>query len=180
MGVSPWLADAHLMFAADPIKGVFKGQGVVFAIGKLYPIIRQYDVDPIRHRCDQIAQELGCGQLSRLRNQLRESELGCSVNGHEEIELAFCGAHLSQIDVEVPDRIAFETLLAWFVSIDIRQATDAMPLQTKVQRGPRQMRDRGLKRVETTIQGQQSMPPKCDDDGLFFFAENREYPKLCV
>jgi len=51
----------NLMFVTDPIKGVFKGRGVTFAIGELVAIVGEHDVDPIRHCCNKVAQELRCG-----------------------------------------------------------------------------------------------------------------------
>ena len=57
--------------------------------------------------------------------QLGESKLGCSINGHEEMELTFLSAHLGDIDVEVADGISFEWLFGWLVAGDLRQATDA-------------------------------------------------------
>jgi hypothetical protein len=39
---------------------------------------------------------------------LDEGELRCPVDGDEHVQLAFFGAHLGDIDMEVADRIALE------------------------------------------------------------------------
>ena len=73
----------------------------------------------------------------RLLVQFGEGELGGSVDRHEQVELAFFGADLGDVDVEVTDRIGLELLLARFVAFDFRQPRNAMTLQAAVQRGAR-------------------------------------------
>ena len=41
-----------------------------------------------------------------------------------------------------------------------------------MQGGPRQMRDRRLKRIEAIIERQQRVPPEGDDDRLFFHGKD--------
>jgi hypothetical protein len=41
------------------------------------------------------------------------------VDGDEEIELAFSGAHLGQVDMEEADRISGRTSSVWFVSFHL-------------------------------------------------------------
>ena len=60
--------------------------------------------------------------------------------------------------MEIADRRALELPLARLGAFDIRQAGDAVALQTAMQRGSRQVRDRCLQRVETVIERQQRVP----------------------
>src|ERR1051325_7601261 len=98
--------------------------------------------------------------------QLGEGELRCAVDGDEEIEPALSGLDLGDVDVEIADRIPLELPLARRLALDIRQAGDTVALQTAMQRGSRQVRDRCLQRVETVIERQQRVPTERDDDRL--------------
>ncbi len=91
-------------------------------------------MDLVRHRRDESDEKGGCRDLVRLLRELGEGELGCSIDGHEEVELAFSRLHLGDVDVEVADRVALELLLGGLVAIDLRQAADAVALQTAMQR----------------------------------------------
>ena len=53
-----------------------------------------------------------------------------TIDRDEEIELAFAGAQLGRIDVEIPDRIGLEPFLGRLVAIRLGQAADAVPLET--------------------------------------------------
>ena len=65
--------------------------------------------------------------------QLDEGELGGAVDGDEQVELAFFGPHLGDVDVEVADRVALELLLRRLVALDLRQPADAVALQAAMQ-----------------------------------------------
>ena len=43
------------MLAADPAEDVLEGINVPFVIGELDPIVRQHNVEPVGHGCNQIA-----------------------------------------------------------------------------------------------------------------------------
>ena len=60
-------------------------------------------------------------------------ELAGAIDGDEEIELAFGGLHLGDVDMEVADRVALELLLGRLVALDLGQAADAVALQTAMQ-----------------------------------------------
>ena len=60
---------------------------------------------------------------------LDEGELRGSVDGNQQIELVFFGAHFGDIDMEVTDRIGLELLALRPVAVDLRQSGDRMPLQ---------------------------------------------------
>ena len=61
-------------------------------------------------------------------------ELACSIDGHEEIELAFSRLHLGDVDVEVADRVALEFLPALLLAVDTWQARNVVALEQAVQR----------------------------------------------
>jgi hypothetical protein len=107
-------------------------------------IVGKYDMDPVRHGRDEVAQEVASDAASGFLVQLDKGELGGSVDSDQQVELALLGSHLSKIDVEVADWIRLELLARWLVTIDLGQPADAMTLEATVQRGARQMRDRRL------------------------------------
>ena len=76
----------------------------------------------------------GGGQFPGLLVQLDVSEPGGAVDGHEEIQFAFSRLNLSNINVEVAQRIGLELLLGGLVAIDFGQSADVVALQTAVQR----------------------------------------------
>ena len=91
----------------------------------------------------------------------------------KQVELAFCGLHFGDVDVEEADRIGLELLLRGLVALDLRQPADPMALQTAMQRRAGQVRDGGLKGVEAIVERQQRMPPEGDDDRLLLDREDR-------
>jgi len=95
------------------------------------------------------------------------------VDGHEEIELAFAGAHFGQIEVEVADGIAVELLPSGFCALHLRQTADTMPFQTTMKGITGQLRDRGFERIETVVERQQRVLAKGDDDGFLLHRQNR-------
>ena len=102
-----------------------------------------------------------------------EGELGGPVDGHEEIELAFLGAHLGDVDVEVADRVALERLLGRLVAVDLRQPADAVALEAAMQGRAGQMRDRRLQGIEAIVERQQRMLAEGDDDRLLLGRQHR-------
>ena len=58
---------------------------------------------------------------------------------------------------------------------DVRQASDAMPLQTAVQGRARQMRDRRLQGIEAVVERQERVPAESDDHRLLL---DREHSRL--
>src|SRR5258708_33489829 len=75
--------------------------------------------------------------------------------------------------MEVADRIALELLPSRLAAaFQLRQPADAMPLQTAMQRGTGQMRDRCLQSVEAIIEGQQSMPAEATINRLLLHRQD--------
>ena len=85
-------------------------------------------------RLEKVFEKLPCRLPVCLVDELGDRELAGAVDADEQVELAFGGLHLSDIDVEETNRVAFEELTLWLVTFDVRQARDTMPLQAPVQR----------------------------------------------
>ncbi|GAD25285.1 hypothetical protein NBRC3257_0284 [Gluconobacter thailandicus NBRC 3257] len=51
-----------------------------------------------------------------------DSEFACPVDGNEEVQLAFSGLDLRDIEMKEPDRGASEALASGLVSLDVRPA----------------------------------------------------------
>ena len=79
-------------------------------------------------------EELPCCPAVGLVDQLRDRELARAIDADEQVELAFGGLHLGDIDVKEADGITLEALALRFFALDIRQAGDAVPLQATMQR----------------------------------------------
>jgi len=74
--------------------------------------------------------------------------------------------------VKEVDRIALKALALRLVTLDVRQAGDAVPLEASMQRRSGQMRDRRLQGVESVVQRQQGMPAERDDRCLWIGVES--------
>ena len=79
--------------------------------------------------------------------QLGEDEFARAVDGDEEVELAFLGADLGDVDVEEADRVGLEGLLARLVAVDLGQPADPVPLQQAMKSRTCQVRFDGLQGV---------------------------------
>jgi len=64
----------------------------------------------------------------------REGELACAVDGHEEVEPAAFGVHLSNVDVEEADRVSLEAGPFGLVPGGVGQPRNPVPLRAAVQR----------------------------------------------
>ena len=111
-------------------------------------------MDVVRNLFNERFQEGGSCPHICFFDEFDYSELRCSIDGHEQVEFAFGGSHLSQIDVEEADWIGVELLLVKLVTFDLRQAADAMALQTTMKRRTSKRRDRGLQGVQAVVQRQ--------------------------
>ncbi len=88
-------------------------------VGELDTVVGQYSVDPERDGRHQFFEE-GPGCCTRgLLHQPGEGVFGGPVHRHEEIEFAFLGADLSDIDVEVANGVALEGLPGGLVAGDL-------------------------------------------------------------
>jgi hypothetical protein len=64
---------------------------------------------------------------------LHERELAGSIDGDIEVELAFSGLELSDVDVEIADRISLELFLRRLAAFGLRQSADAVTLKAAMQ-----------------------------------------------
>lgn len=135
--ISPRMFDLgkamfNAMLNADTAKNVIASVPVASTVRELDAVIGQYRMQGVWHCLAQIAQELGSNHLAGLGMEFGKSELGSSVNGHKQIELALGCLHLGNVDVEVADWVALELLLGRLVALNIWQPRDAMTLQTSM------------------------------------------------
>ena len=71
------------------------------------------------------------GGPSRLLKQSDEGELAGGMDSYIEVELAFSGLDLSDVDVEIADWI--ELFLRRLAAFDLRQSADAVVLKATMQ-----------------------------------------------
>jgi len=79
---------------------------------ELDPIVGENRVDLVGDSRDQSFEESRGGGSSRLPDQLHEGKLARAIDGDVEVELAFIGLKLSNVDVEVADRVGLELFLS--------------------------------------------------------------------
>ena len=97
-------------------------------------VVGEHGVDFVRDGFEEGAEEVGGHSGGGFFVQLDEGELGCSVDGDQEIELSLLGADFGDVDVEVAERMVLELALVWRAAPDIGQTGDAVPPQAAVQR----------------------------------------------
>lgn len=160
------------VFMANTIKDVPTSRFVYFTVGELDAVIGENRVDFVGQHFDQISQELGCNHLSSTFVQFHISELRSPVDCNKQSQLALFGAHFGDVDMEIANRVAFELLFGWLVTLHLGQAADAVPLQATVQGGPRKVRDGRLQRIKAIIQGKQGVAAEGDYDRFLLNAED--------
>jgi len=103
---------------------------VLGQVGELDAIVGEHCVDVVRHRIHERFKEGSRSPHICLFDKLDHSELRGSVDGHEQVELAFGRSHLGQVDVEEANRIGVELLPARLIAFHLGQTADAMTFQT--------------------------------------------------
>lgn len=101
-------------------------------------------VDPIWYGCGEVPEEVGSDPAGGFLVQFPKGKSRGPIDRPQQVKLALLGPHLSQIDVEVADRIRLELFPRGLVAIDFRQPADAVTRETTVKRGACQMRYRRL------------------------------------
>ena len=76
----------------------------------------------------------GSSHLARLGVQFEIGELGGAVDADEEIQFAFRRLNLSNIKVEIAERVGLELPPYRLVAPSLGQSADVMALQAAVQR----------------------------------------------
>ncbi len=129
--VDPGEAVLDAVGHADAVEDVLEGVAVPLVVAELDAVVGEDGMDLVRHSCNQVAQELSGLHLASRRMQLGVDELRGAVDGHEQPQLALFSADFGDVHMKVPDRIGLELLLLrGIVAFDLRQAADAVPLQT--------------------------------------------------
>ena len=90
-------------------------------------------MDAVGHPFQKVFKEFPSRLAIGLLYQLRHGELAGAVNGDKEIEFAFLGPDLGNIDVEIANRVSLELLPFGLAPIHIGQSRDTMPLKAAVQ-----------------------------------------------
>lgn len=139
---------------------------------ELDAIVRENGVDFVRNGFQQVLKKLPCGLAICFLNQLRHRKLAGAINGNKEMELAFLGSNLCDIDMELANRIALELLPLRLVACDVRQSGYAIPLQTSMRGRACQVRYRRLQGIEAIVQRQKCVPTERDHHRLLVFAQN--------
>ena len=88
--------------------------------------------------------------------------LADAVDSDEHVELTCFRTDLGRVEMKVANRRGCELLLGRLVTLEVRQAADAMPLQTARPRGAGQVRQRGLQGIQAVIKRQPRMLAKRD------------------
>ena len=96
------LPAPHVEHVRD--KGCGRSVGIAWWEGELDAIIGEDGVDLVGNRLDERDEEGRCGNPVGLFLQPDKSEFARPINGYEEMELAFGGLYLGDVDMEVADR----------------------------------------------------------------------------
>jgi len=162
---------ADLVEAMDPVTRC-PAVAVLRQVGELDAVIGQDGVQRVWHGFEQRFKECDRGRPVSLVVELGEGELGGAVDRDEQVELAFLGSDLGNIDVEVADWVRLELLLCRLVAGHVGQPADAVALKAAMQGRARQVWDGGLQRVEAVIERQQRMAAEGDDHRLLLDGEH--------
>ena len=149
-----WLGQAMLnaICSANDVKPHVPGIGGVPVAGlltKLDAVVRKDCAHLVWNGFQHGLEKLtGCLAVCFV-DQLRNSKLAGLINIYEEIQLTLIGTKLSDINMEIANRISFELLPLGVVALHIWQSRNAMPLQTALQGRACQVWDRRLQGIET-------------------------------
>jgi len=163
--------SAEAFAVGDGLFNVGGGAAHVARRGEVSSVVCEDGVNFVRHQAHEGAKEVGGILALGSFHEACEGELGGSINGHEEIELALCGSHLGQVDVEVADGVGFELFAGWTGRVKPWQATDAVTLEAAMKSGAGQLWDGGLEGVKAIIEREQRVLAKGHSHGLLFDGE---------
>jgi hypothetical protein len=104
-------------------------------------------------------------------------KLAGSVDGYEEMELAFCGSDFGNVDVEVANRTSLELLLLSLAAFNLWQSFNAMALKATMQRRSRQVLNCRLQTIKAIVKGQQRIAPECNHHSFLLW---REDSRVCL
>lgn len=145
-------------------------------------VVGQDGLDVVGYGLDQCAQKVVGDTGRRLIVQLDESELRCSVDRDEEMQLAVRRPHLDDISLKVADRVGFECLTRGLIPNDFGRYYGA----AKGRDAAKSASDAGSSPAgrKAIVQGQKLMPPGGSGNclslnrkhlGLRFFRSSRYF-----
>ena len=102
-------------------------------VGELDAVVGQHRVYFVRNSGNQCFQEVRRRPGGGTLDEVDKGELGGPIYRDIEVEFAFGGLHLSQIDVKIADCVGLELLSRRLVAIHLRQSRNSMALQTSMQ-----------------------------------------------
>lgn len=146
---------------------------ILWQVSELDSVVGEHGVDAVRNSFDERSEERDGGPRICFFDEFDDGELRGAVDGYEQVELAFGGPHLGQVDMEEADRMGIELLPLRHVPFHVRQTADAVTLQTSMKGRASELRDRGQKCVEAVIQRQQRVFAKRNDNSLLLDRKNR-------
>ena len=155
VGLRQAVFDAVLV--ADPVEHVpavtgCRARSIAGCMAELLPVVGQHRVDVVRHCLDQDTQEVRRDVAVGFRLQFGEGKLRGSVDRDEQVELAFLGSNLGDVDAEVADGVVREALRLGLVALHLGQPADPVTLEAAVERRSGEMRDRRLKPVKAVVE----------------------------
>ena len=136
MAAEDFFAGKHFLDLGD-------GPSAPCGVCEVRAVVGQDRVDLVGRGFSEASEEVARDTPCRLFVQFDKGELRCPVDGDEHVQLAFLGAHLGDVDMEVADRVCLEAGFR-LLALNIRQAGDVVPLIEAVQARSAQMRDRRL------------------------------------
>ena len=165
VGLGELVLDAVLI--ADAVEGMDHPVPLAgSATGEGDAVVGQHSMDAVGEGGHHPAHEGGArGHLSR-RVQLDVGELGDAIDGEEHVDLAFGGAQLAAVDVDVADPGLGEALALGGSLLVSGQAGDAVPFQAAVQGAAGEPGDALPQAAEDVIERQEGAPAELDHDRL--------------
>ena len=124
-------AEQHLLGAHR--SDLLRRPRVAGRLGEMRAVIGEHGVDLVGNGGSKGPQEIAGDPARDFLVQLGEGELGGPIDGHEQVKPAFFDVHLSDIDVEVADRVPLELCTERLVAPHLGEPRDAMALQATVQ-----------------------------------------------
>lgn len=117
----PVLDSADIASAVEGVAAKTCGWSlpVLRQVGELDAVIGKHGVDAVWNRFDERLEEGDGSSHICFFDEFDHSELRDSVDGYEQLELAFSLSHLSQVDVEEADWTGVELLPARLIAFHL-------------------------------------------------------------
>jgi hypothetical protein len=165
VGCGQPMVNARLL--ADTRAEMMKRVSIALPVGAWATMIGEHGVDRGGSNGAAVAQAWGGDHLMGFCMPVGLGKCAGPVKGNTQGELPCVRADLRDSDLEVADRGCLEPLLLRLLAGDVREAAEAMPLQTAMERGSGQVRPCRLPRIEAVIERQQRVSTKGPDEDFF-------------